>query len=128
RRTRMPAALRGAGRGSAKARSKSSASPARSRPGKGPAAQKTRAGFHLSPKLALACTGLAIGAALVVALTIDHRIQKTVAATGQAMIRQSAALGFKLDSVKLEGASAQSAPDILRAASLSTGAPLFAVD
>lgn len=76
----------------------------------------------------LAATGLAIGAAVVVAATTDHRAQKALATAGDALTRQSATLGFRLTSVRLEGASPQSSPDILRAAALTTGAPLFAVD
>lgn len=124
----MPAAVRGAGRSTAKARSKSSASPLKARAGKAAPGQGTRAGFHLSPKLVLGLTGLAIGGALIVAGAVDHRAQKAVASLGDDLVQQSAALGFKLANVKLEGASARSSADILRAAALRPGAPLFAVD
>ena len=123
----MPAVMRGAGRSSAKARSKSSASPLKSRPAptRGVAAQGR---FAVTPGLAFGVSGLAVAGVLVIALATDHRGERLVRHAGDAAIQATAALGFRLQTVRLDGASAQSSADILRAAALPRGAPLFAID
>jgi cell division protein FtsQ len=47
---------------------------------------------------------------------------------GSRLALQSAALGLRLQDVRLSGASAAAAPDILRAAALEKGVPLASVD
>src|SRR5580704_9385351 len=93
RRTRMPAAVRGAGRSSAKARSKSSASPHKSRQAPAKAGAAARPGLSVSPRLILALTGLALGGAMAAALATGHRGELLVAAMGDAAAGQAAALG-----------------------------------
>jgi len=119
--------VRGAGRGSAKARSKSSASPLKSRPA-GKAGAATHPRISLSPRLIAAGVGLAIVGAAAIVLATDHRGARLVQAVETGLLQQTADAGLRLDTVRLEGASAQSSADILRAAALPKGAPLLGVD
>jgi cell division protein FtsQ len=61
-------------------------------------------------------------------LATNNRGERLVAATGEAFTNATADAGFRLDNVRLQGASIQSSADILRAADLKKGAPLFTVD
>ena len=124
----MPAALRGAGRTSAKARGKSPASPQKSRsaPAKPGAAARPR--MSVSPRIVFALSGVAVAGVVAVALASDHRGARLVASAGDAVVQGAAQAGFRVENVRLEGASPQSAADILRAASLTRGAPLFGLD
>src|SRR5580658_7315145 len=123
----MPAVVRGAQRGGAKARSKSSASPPSSRAGarkperKATATVRAADGFRPSPRLVLLCAAAILvgGGALV--LGTGHRGEKLVGASGTALADQSAAMGLRLTNVRLQGASGQASADILRAAGLSRG-------
>jgi cell division protein FtsQ len=120
--------VRGAGRSSAKARSKSSASPLKSRPTPARAGAAAQGRFVVTPGLVFAVSGLAVAGVLAIALATDHRAERLVASAGDAALHGSAALGLRLQSVRLDGASAQSSADILRAAALPRGAPLLALD
>jgi cell division protein FtsQ len=51
-----------------------------------------------------------------------------LAAASASIIHRSAALGFRLEEVRLEGASPRASADILRAASLEKGTPLAVLD
>jgi cell division protein FtsQ len=82
----------------------------------------------VTPGLVFALSGLALAGVLAIALATDHRAVRLAAAAGDAALRGSAALGLRVQSVRLDGASAQSAADILRAAALPHGAPLLALD
>jgi cell division protein FtsQ len=124
----MPAAVRGAGRSSAKARSKSSASPQKSRSTPAKAGGAARRGMHISPRIVFALSGLAVAGVAAVVLATNHRAERLVAAADDTFINGSAAAGFRLADVRLQGASAQSSADILRAADLTKGAALFALD
>ena len=124
----MPAAVRGAGRSSAKARSKSSSSPLKSRQASAGAEAAARGRLAVTPGLIFGLSGLAVAGVIAIALATDHRGERLMASTGEAALQGSAALGLRLDTVRLDGASPQSSADILRAAALPHGAPLLAVD
>jgi cell division protein FtsQ len=72
--------------------------------------------------------GVAVAGVIAIALATDHRGARLVAGAGDAAVQATALAGFRLDSVRLDGASLQSSADILRAAALPHGAPLFSVD
>ena len=120
--------MRGAGRSSAKARSKSSASPQKSRPASGKSGGAARPAMRISPRIVVALSGVAVAGVAGIVLATNHRGERLVEAASNAVTSQTAAAGFKLAEVRLDGASAQSSADILRAADLHKGAPLFALD
>ncbi len=72
--------------------------------------------------------GLAVAGVVAIALATDHRGERLVAALGDAAVQATGTAGLRLESVRLEGASPQSAADILRAAALTKGAPLLTLD
>jgi cell division protein FtsQ len=124
----MPAVVRGAGRGSAKARSKSSASPSKSRAASAKAAAATRPRIPISPRLIAALAGLSVVGVVAIVLVTNNRAQRLIQASGDGFLAQTAAAGFRLQTVRLDGASSQSSADILRAAALPQGAPLLGLD
>jgi len=124
----MPAAVRGAGRSSAKARSKSSASPQKSRPASGKSGGAARAALPISSRIVFALCGLAALGVASIVLATNHRGERLVGAAGEALTNGAAAAGFRLADVRLEGATPQSSADILRAADLKKGAPLLTLD
>jgi cell division protein FtsQ len=124
----MPAVLRGAGRSSAKARSKSSASPTKSRAASAKAAAATPPRIQFSPRLIAAGAGLAAIGVVAIVLATDHRAERLVQASADAFLNQTAAAGLRLQTVRLDGASPQSSADILHAAALQRGAPLLGLD
>jgi len=122
--------VRGAGRGGARARSKGSSSPGKTRAGGAPraAAVRVEARPRLSARaIALLCGAALLGAGALVLATVG-RAQMALTAARAAFERQSAAAGFRIASIDLEGASAQSSADILNAAALGRGAPLMTLD
>jgi cell division protein FtsQ len=82
----------------------------------------------VSPRLVFALSGIAVVGVAGIALATNHRGERLVAATDGAFVDGTADAGFRLADVRLQGASAQSSADILRAADLKKGAPLFTVD
>lgn len=128
----MPAAVRGAGRGSAKARSKSSSSPLKTRGGARksgpPAAATARAGFHPSPRTILIISGVMLIGGLGAVLATGGRGERLIASADAAVAGEAASLGPRLAAVTLQGASTQSSADILKAAALSRGTPLATLD
>ncbi len=129
----MPAVVRGAGRGSAKARSKSSASPPSNRAGARstarPATAKPQAvGFRLSPRLVLILIAVVLAGGGSLVLGTGGRAQKLADAASMAALNRSATLGFKVDDVRLQGASRDASADILRAAAAPQGGPMFGLD
>lgn len=130
----MPAAVRGAQRGGAKARSKSSASPPRSssgarKPGPQAAATVNAAdGYRLSPRLIAGLTAIALVGGLAIVLATGGRAARLADAAGQAATQRSAAMGFRLANIHLQGASPEASGDILKAAALSRNAPVFGLD
>jgi cell division protein FtsQ len=65
---------------------------------------------------------------LGIVLATDHRGERMVQAGADGALAQSAAAGFRIDNVRLDGASPQATADILHAAALQKGAPLFGLD
>lgn len=124
----MPAAVRGAGRSGAKARGKSSASPQKSRPVSGKSGGAARRVLRVSPRILFALSSMAVVSVAGIALATNHRAERLVGAAREAFTNGTAEAGFRLTEVRLDGASPQSSADILRAADLRKGAPLFAVD
>jgi len=84
--------------------------------------------MSISPRVVFALSGMALAGVVAVALATDHRGERLAASAGDAAVQGAAQAGFRLENVRLEGASPQSAADILRAASLTKGAPLFGLD
>jgi cell division protein FtsQ len=78
--------------------------------------------------MVLALTGLAVVGVAAIVLATNHRGERLVTAANDAVVSATAAAGFRLDDVRLDGASPQSSADILRAANFKKGAPLFALD
>jgi cell division protein FtsQ len=63
-----------------------------------------------------------------IVLATNHRAERLAGAAGTGFVDATSAAGFRLADVRLEGASAQSSADILRAADLAKGAPLVTID
>jgi cell division protein FtsQ len=124
----MPAAVRGAGRNAAKARSKSSESPPKSRPRAAKPGPAVGRGLPISPRLALSFTALALGGAVVIALATGHRGERLVQSIQAAFEAQSAKAGLAVKTVRLVGASSQSSREILAAAGLAKGQPMLGLD
>jgi cell division protein FtsQ len=82
----------------------------------------------ISPRIVLPLSGLAIVGVAGIVLATNHRGERLVEAASDAVTNGTAAAGFRLADVRLDGASPQSSADILRAADLEKGAPLFALD
>ena len=120
--------MRGAGRSSAKARSKSSASPQKSRSASGKSGGAARPAVRITPPVVFAISGIAVVGVAGIVLATNHRGERIVAAADEAFTTGTADAGFRLSDIRLQGASAQSSADILRAADLKKGAPLFTVD
>jgi len=120
--------VRGAGRGSAKARSKSSASPSKGRAASAKAAAATPSRIRLSPRLIAAGAGVAVVGVAAIVLATDHRGERLAQAATDGFLSQTSAVGFRLQNVRLDGASPQSSADILHAAALQKGAPLLGLD
>lgn len=134
----MPAALRGGSRVQAKPRAKASAStkPRAEQPQRKakPAASiphaKLRAaqGVGLSPTYALAGAAAVLSLALVVTLATGGRGERLVQATNSAIAGQFAHLGFKLNTVRVQGASPMATADILKAAGVYKDQPMLDLD
>ncbi|HEY3797943.1 MAG TPA: cell division protein FtsQ/DivIB [Caulobacteraceae bacterium] len=124
----MPAAVRGAGRSSVAARGKSPASPQSARARQPAARPQSHPPAAISPKWIAVGVVAALTGALIVAAATGHRAERFAAAAEAGLVQRSAALGFRLNDVKLQGASPQSSSDILRAAALTSGVPLAALD
>jgi len=124
--------VRGAGRSSAGARSKSSSSPQKSRKPAGKPAvaapAKSHLGFAIPPRFIAAGVGLAIVGALAIVATTDHRAERALAAVSADLVQSSADLGFRIDNISLQGASPRSSADVMRAAALPAHAPLIGLD
>jgi len=79
-------------------------------------------------------TGAAISAIAVLVLGVGlllgtgDRGHQLAEATGKAVYGRFAAAGFKIAHVRLNGASAYAQPDILRAAGVNPGDPIFGLD
>ena len=119
--------MRGARRGAAKARSKSSSSPNRSRAG-AKAATAPRLDFAAHPRLVLAAGGVVLAGVIFAFGATGHRAERLASATTATFLNGTAALGLRLDHVSLQGASPRSSTAILGAVDLPMRAPLLGLD
>ena len=130
----MPAALRGGSRTQARPRAKAPASSSRSRssPAKGgayaPAKLRAAQGIGLSPQQALGAASAVLMVALAVTLATGHRGERLMEGAAATAKGATGALGFKLATVHVEGASPMATRDILKAAGLYQDQPLLGVD
>lgn len=128
----MPAAVRGARRADARPRPNVAVAPARGRSSGAAArpAAKARAaeGFSLSPKVTAAAVGLVVVAGAAIALGTGGRGERLAAGVNQGVLNQTAAAGFKLRAVHVQGASPMARADVLKAAGLYKDQPLLGVD
>jgi cell division protein FtsQ len=85
-------------------------------------------GFRLSPRWIVGLTAVALAGAAAIVLATGGRAEKLADAARGAAIDRSAALGFRLANVHLQGASAEAAADILKAAALHRDTPVFGLD
>ena len=127
----MPA-VRGARRADARPRPNVAVAPARGRTSAAAArpAAKARAaeGFSLSPKMTLAAVGLVVVAGVAIALGTGGRGERLVTGVNDGILNQTAAAGFKLQAVHVQGASPMARADVLKAAHLYKDQPLLGVD
>ena len=127
----MPAAVRGARRADAKPRTRIAAAPAR---GRGSAAARpapklpAARGVGISPRLALNAGVGVVGIAAAIVLSTGGRGEALVQNTTTGIFNQTAAAGFKVEAVHIQGASAMARPDVLAAANLQPGQPILGVD
>lgn len=127
----MPAAMRGAGRGSVKPRAKAPANrggPRKASPAPRPAAKLRAAQGVLPPMIALGVAGAVLTVGLIVTLATGHRGERVAHGLGSAVAGQTAGLGFRLDKVHVQGASPMAQQAILDATGLSLGQPILDVD
>jgi len=83
---------------------------------------------RIAPPVVFALSGIAVVGVAGIVLATNHRGERMVSAAGEAFTNGTADAGFRLTDIRLQGASPQSSADILRAADLKKGAPLFTVD
>ena len=129
----MPAAARGGQRGLASARPMSSPAPVRPRAQRSASAaakatRKSRRGPRIPLTLLAGGVGVLIvggGAAL---LATGGRAQSLASAAGGAAMGRLSSLGFRLETVHLQGASPHAQKEILQAAALRRGQSIFTVD
>ena len=129
----MPAAARGGQRGLANAGPMSSPASARLRPDRPASAaakapRKPRRGPRIPLKLLAGGLGVLViggGAAL---LATGGRAQSLASAAGAAALGEMSSLGFRLETVHLQGASPPAQKEILKAAALRRGQSIFTVD
>ncbi|MDB5432884.1 MAG: ftsQ [Caulobacter sp.] len=128
----MPAAVRGGGRSNARPRAKAPASPkkGRGRPGVPASAAKLHAAraVRMPPIVAgsIAVGVLALG--LIVTLATQHRGERLVQSIANGIADETAAVGFRVKDVHVQGASAMASADILRAAGITPGQPILTVN
>lgn len=130
----MPAALRGGAQTKAKPRAKAPSSSRKSRaPAKGqgayaPAKLGAVRGLGFSPVHGLMITGGVLAVTLTVALATGDRAERLSAGTSKTIGEQFAGLGFRLNTVHVQGASPAATRDILRAAGVFKDQPVLGLD
>jgi cell division protein FtsQ len=131
----MPAAMRGGSRVKAKPRAKAPPSskkrpPAKSRAANAyaPAKLNAASGVGLAPHHALLAAAAVLTLALAATLATGGRAEKAHAAVNAALGSQFATVGFKLKTVKVQGASSLATADILKAAAIYKDQPLLGMD
>ena len=131
----MPAVVRGGSRYSAKPRASAPRGGAASRvrqparaKGQPGAKLRTAQRIGLRPGAALAVSALVFSLGLAAALLTGNRLQTGAAALVHGLDVRLAAVGFRLSTVQVEGASPEAKADILRALALHPGEPILALD
>lgn len=118
----MPAAVRGGSRAKAKLPTRTPAAKAASR------APQASEHHGLSPKWALIGAGALLSLALAATLATGHRGERLAGAVGAGIDGRFAALGFRLETVEVQGASKMATTDIVRAAGVYRHQPLLGLD
>ena len=131
----MAAVIRGGSRYGAAPRPKTAKKTPMARPRQAsrphaPAPAKIRAAqaMGLKPGMALIVSTAVMAAALLVALFTGDRLARTTDSVGQAIDRQLGAVGFRVASVQVEGATPAARADILRGAALTKDQPILGLD
>ena len=127
----MPAAVRGARRADAKPRTRIAAAPTRGRgsaPGRPAAKPHAARGAGLSPGLALTAVAGVVVIGVGIVLGTGGRGERLAQTTQLGLYNQTAAAGFKVAAVHVQGASVMARPDVLKAANLHEGQPILGVD
>ena len=83
---------------------------------------------YLRSRWVWVAAGIAVLSGGAFAALAIHAPQRLLAVAEASLINRSAALGLRVESVRLEGASPRASADILRAAALTKGAPLATLD
>jgi cell division protein FtsQ len=126
----MVAVVRGQAYRGAKPQARPAAGRANAKPRKAPPPiSKFRGGgAGLPPHIALMCAAGALVVAGGAALFTGGRLQMAEAAMGQGMAKALAPAGFRLTSLKINGASPIAAADIAQATGLAKDQPTLAID
>ena len=131
----MAAVIRGGSRYGAGPRPKTAKKTPMARPRQAsrqhaPAPAKIRAAqaMGLKPGMALIVSTAVMTAALLVALFTGDRLARTTASISQSIDRQLGAVGFRVASVQVEGATPAARADILRATALAKNQPILGLD
>jgi cell division protein FtsQ len=82
----------------------------------------------LSPKIALAGAAAVLALALGVTLATGHRGERIVAAIGTGIDNRFGAMGFRLKTIEVQGASTMATADIVKAAGVYKDQPLLGLD
>lgn len=104
------------------------ARPARPAPRRGPSKLHAAKGAGFSRRLGIAAAALVAVLGAVVVLATGGRGAQLVGVARGAIDSQFASLGFRLGTVHLQGASRAAQDEILKAADVKLGTPIFAVD
>ena len=86
------------------------------------------ASVNLHPRTALIVAASVVAIGLVAALATDHRGGNLVGGAVAAMDRQLGAMGLKVRTLTIQGASPMAQPDIIRASQLYKDQPILSVD
>ena len=132
----MPAALRGRTRNQAQPRAKAAASPSKSRGAQGgrqsaayaPGKLRAAQGVGLTPQQAMGATAAVLTLALAVTLMTGHRGDRIVLGMKTSVHAATAALGFRVAAVHVEGAWPLAQADILKATGLYRDQPLLSIN
>ena len=129
----MPAALRGGSQVKARPRAKKPAStkgrpPAASRGAYKPAKLGAAHGVGLSPQHALIGAAGVLTVAVVLTLSTGDRMGRMNEGFQRMVGGLFGGLGFRLNAIHVQGASAMAAPDILKAAGVYKDQPIMGVD
>jgi len=118
----LVAAVRGQGSRGAKPRARAASRTPRAAPA------KFRGGEGISPRLAVMVAGGALIGALAIVMFTGQRAEVAAQMIERGVARQFAAIGFRVTSLKIAGASAMASADIARAAGIAKDEPVFAID